>query len=608
MTSFPSTGVPYFPQTLAAKTLVGRTDTGAGPTEAISWDTFILAAFVTPYAPFYPVIQPSSGNLQGSGTPTIHGLVWSDSNPVFWADLMELNSTDPSAIATITVTGSPTTGTLSLQFQYGSNTITISVGVTTGQTTTQVAAAIVAAIQANTTLFSPASSTRLGGGGYDLGCQIGYITNTANVVAYDYDMRNSTQIAYTAGTTALTLTFGAGQSTTSTNYALPTAWDNNPVYSVSRFVTGYAPPANSIIFGLEVASNDSSSLTARNVIYGTLEHQVISSTHGALSSRWGLVTTNTTGTQNQGLYIGAGAYTVGVADTGVDTINTNAYWLNTAYTISKSGSTLRIDTLSTGDPVVVAAKTGLGMTPTGQLDINGYATSFGTSNAPTTGSGFSIFGGSSPGTIAFNWATSAYLASSHLALSWDFKPSNSSTSGITISANLLRPDADNATTLGDGSHNWSTVFAKAISGLTTPLSTAQGGTGNANGAVVLGGYVSTVNLNSATTDNAITISSPTTNYRVQAVLIRNKGSTASLTTATAGLFTSTGGGGLALAADQALSAITSNAIGTDANLFQMTITVGARTAISSATLQFRVGTAQGAAATADVYVYINPFP
>ena len=128
------------------------------------------------------------------------------------------------------------------------------------------------------------------------------------------------------------------------------------------------------------------------------------------------------------------------------------------------------------------------------------------------------------------------------------------------------------------------------------------------GAQVLGGYATGVDLNSANTDTAIAITSPTTNYRVGACVVRNKGTTASLTTATAGLFTSTGGGGLALCANQALSAITSNAIGTDANALQLTATVAARTAIASTTLQFRVGTAQGAAATADVYVYILPMP
>jgi len=125
--------------------------------------------------------------------------------------------------------------------------------------------------------------------------------------------------------------------------------------------------------------------------------------------------------------------------------------------------------------------------------------------------------------------------------------------------------------------------------------------------VALGGFIRNVNLNAAG-DNAIVIASPTPLYRIQAVLVRNKGTTASLTAARLGLFTATGGGGLPLAADQTLSAITSNAVNTDANLLALATTVGARTAVDMATLYFRVGTTQGAGASADVYVYVQPLP
>lgn len=119
-----------------------------------------------------------------------------------------------------------------------------------------------------------------------------------------------------------------------------------------------------------------------------------------------------------------------------------------------------------------------------------------------------------------------------------------------------------------------------------------------------------VNLNSANTDNAMTVTLPsgTTNYRITSVMVQNNGTTASLTTATGGLFSAAAGGGLALAANQALSTITANAVNTDANSLALTQTVASRTVINSATLYFRVGTAQGAAATANVYVYGQPMP
>lgn len=128
--------------------------------------------------------------------------------------------------------------------------------------------------------------------------------------------------------------------------------------------------------------------------------------------------------------------------------------------------------------------------------------------------------------------------------------------------------------------------------------------------VVLIGMVANVDLNSANTDNAITVRLPTgcTNYRIDSVFVKNKGTTASLTTATAGLFSAAAGAGLALAANQALSAITAKDVNTDANGLALAITVGARTWLDDTSLFFRVGTAQGAAATADVYVYGRPLP
>lgn len=125
---------------------------------------------------------------------------------------------------------------------------------------------------------------------------------------------------------------------------------------------------------------------------------------------------------------------------------------------------------------------------------------------------------------------------------------------------------------------------------------------------MIGGYAKAVNLNSANTDTAIQIVSPTTNYRLHQVFVYNNGTTASITTATGGLFTATGGGGIALCANGALSALTANTINTDNAAATITCVAGARTPLNVTTLYFRVGTAQGAAATADVYLFIQPMP
>lgn len=113
---------------------------------------------------------------------------------------------------------------------------------------------------------------------------------------------------------------------------------------------------------------------------------------------------------------------------------------------------------------------------------------------------------------------------------------------------------------------------------------------------VLGSYQG-VNLNSATTDHAIPMPAGVKQYMVTDCILTNV--TVSLTSATGGLFTSTGGGGTALAANQALSALT----GTATQALKMTMAAAAgNTRLTAGTLQWRTGTAQGVAATGDVYV------
>ena len=124
---------------------------------------------------------------------------------------------------------------------------------------------------------------------------------------------------------------------------------------------------------------------------------------------------------------------------------------------------------------------------------------------------------------------------------------------------------------------------------------------------LLGGWKQSANLNSATTDNEIRIKSPWQYWRLERVLIRNNGATASITTATAGLFTATGGGGTALAATQKLTMLTSASVNTAGNLMELTLSSSNQWQ-NRTSLYFRVGAAQGAAATADVYIYILPLP
>jgi hypothetical protein len=117
-----------------------------------------------------------------------------------------------------------------------------------------------------------------------------------------------------------------------------------------------------------------------------------------------------------------------------------------------------------------------------------------------------------------------------------------------------------------------------------------------------------VNFNSANTDNPITITLPTgvTRYAIAAIKINN--ASASIGTATAGVFTAVGGTSGAGIAISSIQAITITATTPDTNNNTMTLTINNSTtqAYNDTTLYFRIGVAQGSPATADVILIIFP--
>ena len=81
----------------------------------------------------------------------------------------------------------------------------------------------------------------------------------------------------------------------------------------------------------------------------------------------------------------------------------------------------------------------------------------------------------------------------------------------------------------------------------------------------------------------------------------------SLTTAQAAVYTASGGGGVAVCSPQALSALTTNSAASAGNATDLTPALGAAIFFTSATLYFRITTAQGGAATVDVAIEIQPY-
>lgn len=108
-----------------------------------------------------------------------------------------------------------------------------------------------------------------------------------------------------------------------------------------------------------------------------------------------------------------------------------------------------------------------------------------------------------------------------------------------------------------------------------------------------------VNFNSANTDNALTVVLPTGSTRWLYNRMHIVNASATLTTATVGLFTSTGGGGVAICSNQAIT-VTTNTADTNNNTMFLTPNNINTQCYSTTALQLRVGTAQGSAATADI--------
>jgi hypothetical protein len=142
----------------------------------------------------------------------------------------------------------------------------------------------------------------------------------------------------------------------------------------------------------------------------------------------------------------------------------------------------------------------------------------------------------------------------------------------------------------------------------TVSSTSSGATVGLGHAGYWTYFLKGINFNSATTDNKIVITLPSgiTTYYVQSVMIW--GASHTLTTATASLWTAAGGTGTAICADQAIT-ITSGTANTNLNFQTLTLNTNPAAGticFTSNPLYFRIGTAEGAAATANVNIIIHP--
>ena len=117
-----------------------------------------------------------------------------------------------------------------------------------------------------------------------------------------------------------------------------------------------------------------------------------------------------------------------------------------------------------------------------------------------------------------------------------------------------------------------------------------------------------INFNSANTDNAIAIALPTgfTTYLIDKIYIT--GASGTLTTATCGVFTAAAGGGTAIVTSATAITVNTASANTNNNTQSLTVNNANTLAYNLATIYFRVQSAEGSAATANVVIHIIPLP
>lgn len=117
-----------------------------------------------------------------------------------------------------------------------------------------------------------------------------------------------------------------------------------------------------------------------------------------------------------------------------------------------------------------------------------------------------------------------------------------------------------------------------------------------------------INFNAANTDNTLLVNLPAgyTRYRIHSILLSH--ASATLTTATCGVFTQVSGAGTQVVATGTAVTVSAAADDTNNNMQSFTIVDQDTRSLIDTTLFFRTQTAEGSAATGDVTIFYQPLP
>lgn len=171
-------------------------------------------------------------------------------------------------------------------------------------------------------------------------------------------------------------------------------------------------------------------------------------------------------------------------------------------------------------------------------------------------------------------------------------PYNVRLSGVSGNPNTV---ADENDTVSSKSINYADYLGYVLGRNTLTATIKTSGGVVATGTEMLLGTKLAANMNS-TADQAISLTRiGSKNFRITRIYVT--GASTSLTTAAGGVYTATSKGGTALvAAGQAYSALTGSTIGLD-------LTIAAVRTLAQSTIYLSLTTAQGSAATANIYVF-----
>lgn len=450
----------------------------------------IGSADVSPIAPTQAVVDPSSGNLLGSGciTGQEHSLWWVDQNVCGNFNVFQQISSDPSAVFTLALTGSVTIGdAISLTITMGSGSCsgagcTVTTGAAVGgDTLVTMGQKLACAIANNSSLFHLNGQTCTGGvvtnlgpaGGYANGNPIGYVVVNGAGIALDFNSTISMKVTSSvSGAATEIVTIGNTNCGTRCSYAL----DNNPALIFGR-ASGAAPQPGSTIFAAVGTGASTACPTTRCVNYGDISFWVEDSTSGALKASWLLQGPNGGGVWvDDGVYSNYGGSPFSAGSTlnkGVGTFSAGTcFWagaIKGGYagdSICNSSGAGQFIITTSGNSIVVSSAAGVGVnvTPTGNTFTSGLGAFISGGQSPTTGTGVSInFTAGAGNIISENFGTSALqplnIEGSNVQIS-----ANGTTSGVLIQAgpDAIRPLTDNDTSAGTSARRWSAIHTMGL--------------------------------------------------------------------------------------------------------------------------------------------------